>query len=126
PLACKDRRNKPLIQIDLEIERTIRKLRKQIQILQHITAQQSENSEDIQDNITMAAENTNDARRTLGDYTIPSTASYGSSIVRPTVEANNFELKPSLIQLVQQDQFYETSKRIPIFTSLLFFTYVIH
>ncbi|MED6129950.1 hypothetical protein PIB30_113042, partial [Stylosanthes scabra] len=51
----------------------------------------------------MAAENTNDARRTLGDYTIPSTASCGSNIVRPTVEANNFELKPSLIQLVQQD-----------------------
>ncbi|MED6166636.1 hypothetical protein PIB30_111248, partial [Stylosanthes scabra] len=83
------RRNKPLIQLDPEIERTIRKLRKQTQILQHSTAQQPENSEDINNNITMAAENTNDARRTLGDYTIPSTASCGSSIVRPTVEANN-------------------------------------
>ncbi|MED6215283.1 hypothetical protein PIB30_111999, partial [Stylosanthes scabra] len=82
PLACKDRRNKPLIHIDPEIERTIRKLRKQTQILQHITAQQSEN---IQDNITMAAEHTNNARRTLGDYTIPSTVSCGSSIVRPAV-----------------------------------------
>ncbi|MED6178979.1 hypothetical protein PIB30_112612, partial [Stylosanthes scabra] len=51
----------------------------------------------------MAAEINNEARRTLEDYTIPSTASCGSSIVRPTVEANNFELKPSLIQLVQQD-----------------------
>ncbi|MED6212266.1 hypothetical protein PIB30_081629 [Stylosanthes scabra] len=29
-----------------------------------------------------------DPRRTLGDYTIPSTASCGSSIVRPNVEAN--------------------------------------
>ncbi|MED6129995.1 hypothetical protein PIB30_113591, partial [Stylosanthes scabra] len=93
------RRNKPPIQIDPEIERTIRKLRKQTQILQHSTAQQSENSEDIEDNITMVAEHTNNARRTLGDYTIPSTASSGSSIVRPAVEANNFELKPSLTQL---------------------------
>ncbi|MED6188043.1 hypothetical protein PIB30_082232 [Stylosanthes scabra] len=50
----------------------------------------------------MAAENNNAQRRTLGDYTIPSTTSCGSSIVRPTVEVNNFELKPSLIQLVQQ------------------------
>ncbi|MED6125984.1 hypothetical protein PIB30_073866, partial [Stylosanthes scabra] len=41
-------------------------------------------------------------RRTLGDYTIPTTNSCGSSIVRPTVAANNFELKPSLIQLVQR------------------------
>ncbi|MED6223238.1 hypothetical protein PIB30_072026 [Stylosanthes scabra] len=47
----------------------------------------------------MDAVNGNEPRRTLGDYTIPSTASCGSSIVRPNVEANNFELKPSLIQL---------------------------
>ncbi|MED6156319.1 hypothetical protein PIB30_013351 [Stylosanthes scabra] len=44
-------------------------------------------------------------RRTLANYTIPSTNSCGSSIVRLTVVANNFELKPSLIKLVQQDQF---------------------
>ncbi|MED6213093.1 hypothetical protein PIB30_089921 [Stylosanthes scabra] len=32
----------------------------------------------------MAAENNNAQRRTLGDYTIPSTTSCGSSIMRPT------------------------------------------
>ncbi|MED6201042.1 hypothetical protein PIB30_091154 [Stylosanthes scabra] len=58
----------------------------------------------------MAAEDRNEQRRTLRDYTIPSTASFGSSIVRPAVEANNFELKPSLIQLVQQEQFYGNSQ----------------
>ncbi|MED6115982.1 hypothetical protein PIB30_095868 [Stylosanthes scabra] len=38
-----------------------------------------------------------DQRKTLGEFTVPTTASCGSSIVRPTVEANNFELKPALI-----------------------------
>ncbi|MED6201371.1 hypothetical protein PIB30_094280 [Stylosanthes scabra] len=49
----------------------------------------------------MAANNRNEQHRTLRDYTIPSTASCGSSIVHPNIEANNFELKPSLIRLVQ-------------------------
>ncbi|MED6128449.1 hypothetical protein PIB30_098005 [Stylosanthes scabra] len=61
----------------------------------------------------MAAENNNAQRRTLGDYTIPSTTSCGSSIVRPMVKANNFELKPSLIQLVQQEQFFGNSQEDP-------------
>ncbi|MED6210775.1 hypothetical protein PIB30_067275 [Stylosanthes scabra] len=57
-----------------------------------------ENSEEeIQDNM---ADNANNQRRTLADYTNPTTASYGSSIVWPTVDANNFELKPALVQLV--------------------------
>ncbi|MED6151811.1 hypothetical protein PIB30_085975, partial [Stylosanthes scabra] len=42
-------------------------------------------------------------RRTLADFTNPTTVSRGSSIVWPTVEANNFELKPALVQLVQQN-----------------------
>ncbi|MED6200429.1 hypothetical protein PIB30_085000 [Stylosanthes scabra] len=58
-----------------------------------------ENSEEeIQDNM---ADNANNQRRTLADYTNPTTASCGSSIVWPTVDANNFELKPALVQLAQ-------------------------
>ncbi|MED6149260.1 hypothetical protein PIB30_060698 [Stylosanthes scabra] len=75
---------------DPEIERTVRKLKKQTK------SQRQLNFEEVEDN-NMAA----DPQRTLGDYTILSTASCGSSIVRPNVEANNFELKPALIQLVQ-------------------------
>ncbi|MED6163457.1 hypothetical protein PIB30_080127 [Stylosanthes scabra] len=60
-----------------------------------------ENSEEeIQDNMT---DNANNQRRTLADYTNPTTASCGSSIVWPTIDANNFELKPALVQLVQQN-----------------------
>ncbi|MED6191025.1 hypothetical protein PIB30_111979, partial [Stylosanthes scabra] len=50
------------------------------------------------------ADHTNQ-RRTIADYQSPSTTSCGSSIVWPTVDANNFELKPVLVQLVQQNQF---------------------
>ncbi|MED6123720.1 hypothetical protein PIB30_051981 [Stylosanthes scabra] len=77
---------------DPEIERTVRKLKKQSKASRQL------NFEEVEEN--MAAENNNAQRRTLGDYTIPSTTSCGSSIVRTTVEANNFELKPALIQLV--------------------------
>ncbi|MED6151325.1 hypothetical protein PIB30_081425, partial [Stylosanthes scabra] len=77
---------------DPEIERTLRKLKKQSKASRQL------NFEEVEEN--MAAKNNNAQKRTLGDYTIPSTTSCGSSIVRPTVKANNFELKPSLIQLV--------------------------
>ncbi|MED6158865.1 hypothetical protein PIB30_036945 [Stylosanthes scabra] len=44
-------------------------------------------------------------RVTLGQYINPTADNCGSTIQRPAIQANNFELKPSLIQLVQQDQF---------------------
>ena len=43
------------------------------------------------------------AARALRDYTVPTVA--GPAILRPTIPANNFELKPSLIQMVQTNQF---------------------
>ncbi|MED6129653.1 hypothetical protein PIB30_110042, partial [Stylosanthes scabra] len=51
------------------------------------------------------ADHTNIQWRTIADYQNPTTTSCGSSIVWPTVDANNFELKPALVQLVQQNQF---------------------
>ena len=44
------------------------------------------------------------ANRPLREYAIPNAAST-SSISRPAVEANNFELKTGLIVFIQQDQF---------------------
>src|SRR4030042_2451744 len=43
--------------------------------------------------------------RPLKDYAVPSEDEPHSSIVNPAVQANNFELKPSLLQIVQQNQF---------------------
>ena len=40
---------------------------------------------------------------TMADYARPSLNGAESSIVRPTIAANNFEIKPNMIQMVQQN-----------------------
>ena len=42
---------------------------------------------------------------TLSEYAMPNINGAGTSIVRPTVNANNFEIKHGLIHMVQQAQF---------------------
>ena len=46
--------------------------------------------------------------RTLKDYVWPVVNENNSSIRRQTINANNFELKPTLISIVQQAQFSES------------------
>ncbi|KAL1127062.1 hypothetical protein V6Z11_A13G153800 [Gossypium hirsutum] len=48
------------------------------------------------------AANQNPAPRTMYDYAKPSLTGTESSIVRPAVAANTFELKPNTIQMIQQ------------------------
>ena len=43
--------------------------------------------------------------RPLKSYAIPSQEEPHNSIAAPPIEANNFELKPSLLSAVQQNQF---------------------
>src|ERR1043165_2116263 len=43
--------------------------------------------------------------RPLKDYAVPSQAEPHNSIVAPTIARNDFELKPSLLSAVQQNQF---------------------
>ena len=43
--------------------------------------------------------------RVLRDYALPQASGITSSIVNPTVEANNFELNLGLISFVERDQF---------------------
>ena len=52
-----------------------------------------------------AQNNTAMANRTLKEYATPSTAEPQAVIVYPTVEDDNFEIKPALLNLVQQNQF---------------------
>jgi len=42
---------------------------------------------------------------TLKEYLIPSTEEPRAIIVYPTVDGDNFEIKPALLNLVQQNQF---------------------
>jgi len=53
---------------------------------------------DAQNNIAMA-------EHTLKEYATPSTEDPQAIIVYPTVEDNNFEIKPALLNMVQQNQF---------------------
>ena len=46
--------------------------------------------------------NQNPTPRTMYDYAKPSLTGTESSIVRPAVAANTFELKPNTIQMIQQ------------------------
>ncbi|MED6225668.1 hypothetical protein PIB30_095843, partial [Stylosanthes scabra] len=113
-------RDKPIIKYDPENEKNLTKNRNRVKAQRALQFEQQEadsdegasekfseeeiveenSEEEIQDNM---ADNANNQRRTLADYTNATTASCGSSIVWPTVDANNFELKPALVQLVQQN-----------------------
>ncbi|MED6202256.1 hypothetical protein PIB30_103495, partial [Stylosanthes scabra] len=109
-----NRRDKPIIEYDPEIEKTLTKSQNRVKAQRALQFEQQEaNSdegasekffeeeiveenfeEEIQENM---ADNANNQRRTLADYTNPTTDSCGSSIVWPTIDANNFELKPALV-----------------------------
>ena len=52
--------------------------------------------------------------RPLKEYAAPSRAELHSCISPPAIEENNFELKPSLLQAVQQNQFSEALRIIQI------------
>ena len=71
---------------NLEIERTCRRLRK-------MAARRDGNmGEEVNEEV---------APRSLRDYARPSLDGAGSSIRRPPVQANNFEIKPAIIQMIQ-------------------------
>ncbi|MED6178921.1 hypothetical protein PIB30_112110, partial [Stylosanthes scabra] len=109
-------RDKPTIKFDPEIEKTLKKNQSTVKAQRFLQFEQEEanfekgaseksfaeelveenTEEEIQNNM---ANNANNQRRTLADYTNPTATSCGSSIVWPTVDANNFELKPALVQL---------------------------
>ena len=88
--------------MDPEIERTLR--RQQRSALQEIVEAQGEREIIIElPLIELMAE---EANRALRDFPLPGTGTgLQTSIARPTTNVNNFEIKPTLIQIVQQFQF---------------------
>ncbi|XP_061339753.1 uncharacterized protein LOC133286365 [Gastrolobium bilobum] len=95
---------------DPELERRIRKNRKAARRRQ--LQERGESSVTIQEEI-MAENHVPPPQRTLGDYMTPTVIPPIRSVVRPTVEPNNFELKHALVQLVQKEQFAGTSAEDP-------------
>ncbi|XP_058750988.1 uncharacterized protein LOC131624001 [Vicia villosa] len=61
--------------------------------------------------------------RPLKSYAIPSQAELHNSIVAPAIEVNNFELIPSLLSAVQQNQFSGNSTEDPNLHLLVFLQY---
>ena len=72
-----------LEEINLEIERSCRKIRK----------------EKREKDRTMADQGVIPAR-TLGEYGVPSLTGSQNCIVKPNIDANTFEIKPAYIQMV--------------------------
>ncbi|KAK5772496.1 hypothetical protein PVK06_048785 [Gossypium arboreum] len=101
-----------LLLFDEEIDRTVR--RNQREIRRSLRYTENEQEDDTQPPTEEMAENQgnqlppaiavnqNPAPRTMYDYAKPSLTGTESSIVRPTVAANTFELKPNTIQMIQQ------------------------
>ncbi|MED6138757.1 hypothetical protein PIB30_077482 [Stylosanthes scabra] len=120
-----NRRDKQLVKFDSEIERTLTKIRQRVKLQRALQGNPfvGNSSEDFtevfQDN--MADKEHNNQRRTLREYITPSIVSCSSSIVRPTVEANNFELKPALTSSYSKSNSMAILLKILTSTLLTFF-----
>ncbi|MED6177859.1 hypothetical protein PIB30_101989 [Stylosanthes scabra] len=83
---------------DSELERTLLRRRRE--------ARRRARQAALEQQLNMAAEHNDDNlnlennqnRVTLGQYINPTSDSCGSTIRRPAIQANNFELKPSLLK----------------------------
>ena len=71
---------------DLEIERTLRQLKK-------------EKKKEANTSLSNMADQ---EQKALRDYAMPSVNGATSSIRRPAIQANKFEIKPAIIQMIQQ------------------------
>ena len=85
----------PLIPLDLELERTVQRRRRQ-----HRNRMNGGEEERNQP----PAQNGQNGQRTMRDYVSPNVQSDQNSIVRPVVTVNNFEIKPAMIQIIQNSQ----------------------
>ncbi|KAJ4724582.1 DNA-directed DNA polymerase, partial [Melia azedarach] len=83
-----------LLPFDIEIERTCKRNRKekrQASVQQQTSAMEPNIGNDD------GVEN----QRALRDYAIPTVNGASTSIRRPAIQANNFEIKPAIIQMIQ-------------------------
>ena len=101
-----------LLLFEEEIDHTVHRNQREIRrSLRYIENEQEDNIQTPTEQMTknqdnqlppVIAVNQNLAPRTMYDYAKPSLTGTESSIVRPAVAANTFELKPNTIQMIQQ------------------------
>ena len=91
-----------LLSLDTEIERTLKNLWK-------VTSAESTRMENQRERLLAILEEEEAERpqrpNTMEDFLRPIIKEEYSAVRQPAIEANNFELKPSLITMVQQHQF---------------------
>ena len=66
-----------------------------------IPREQRQRRENLQNSNNMAQPE----RKTLGDFAMPDISGSFGGIMAPAITNNNFEIKPSIIQMVQNNQF---------------------
>ncbi|KAG9458825.1 hypothetical protein H6P81_003333 [Aristolochia fimbriata] len=86
----------PSQEIDPEPERTLRQRLKENQ-----NQSNPKNQEDMENAEGTHEEQAQSPRRTMGDYITQSPNTNRTSIVTPTIQANNFDLKPQIIVMLQ-------------------------
>ena len=95
-------------EIDCTVRRNQREIRRSLRYTENEqeddTQPPTEEMAENQDNQLppVIAVNQNPTPRTMYDYAKPSLIGTESSIVRPAVAANTFELKPNTIQMIRQ------------------------
>nr|KYP43848.1 hypothetical protein KK1_034667 [Cajanus cajan] len=97
---------------DLEIEKTARRNRGSIR-KQRLLAKQAQHREAISSSLNHSlseileeAEMAEERQRiTLGDHPVATGTTHFSSIATPAIAATNFEMKPALLNLIQNNQF---------------------
>ena len=92
-----------LLPLDTEIERTLQNLRR-------ITSAESRNMANQRERLQTIQEEEEEVERnqrpdTMKDFWRPIIQEVYLAVRQPAIEANNFELEPALITMVQQHQF---------------------
>ena len=86
-----------LVPLDTEIERTLRNLKKAREVKKANMAKQRDENRNMP---VAAAEGLQMRQRTMEDFWREVIREEYSAVRQPPIEANNFELKPSLITMV--------------------------
>ena len=91
-----------LLPLDTEIKKTLRNLKKVRATEAAIMAGQREGNQNVH---ILATDRPQQRQRAMEDFWRPIIREEYSAMRQPPIKANNFKLKPSLITMVQQNQF---------------------